>query len=115
MQRKHGQLSYRSQVLGPKYLWEIPAVLSIHQTMPPRRSPKHSKPSISIVQCRHTGYWLVTITCKDRNKLFFDTVGSFPSCADALRMLCPLTHRAPHPPPRHNMPCNFLRTCGPQQ
>lgn len=47
------------------------------------RSPKHSKPSINIVQCRHTGYWLVTVACKDRNKLLFDTV----------RLPCPLHHR----------------------
>ena len=39
-----------------------------------RRSAKHSKPNVSIVQCKHTGYWLVTIACKDRNKLLFDTV-----------------------------------------
>lgn len=38
------------------------------------RSAKHSKPDVSIVPCRHTGYWLISIACKDRNKLLFDTV-----------------------------------------
>ena len=38
------------------------------------RSTKHSKPDVSIVRCKHTGYWLVNISCKDRNKLLFDTV-----------------------------------------
>ena len=38
------------------------------------RSPKHSKPEVDIKHCGQTGYWVVTITCKDRNKLLFDTV-----------------------------------------
>ncbi|KAK9829031.1 hypothetical protein WJX72_003510 [[Myrmecia] bisecta] len=38
------------------------------------RSPKHSKPDVHITPCGHNGYWLVTIKCKDRNKLLFDTV-----------------------------------------
>ena len=38
------------------------------------RSPKHSKPEVDIKHCAQTGYWVVTITCKDRNKLLFDTV-----------------------------------------
>lgn len=41
-----------------------------------RRSTKHSKPDVSIVRCKQTGYWLVNITCKDRNKLLFDTVST---------------------------------------
>ena len=43
------------------------------------RSTKHSKPDVSIVRCKHTGYWLVNITCKDRNKLLFDTVSPLPA------------------------------------
>eukprot|EP00891_Asterochloris_glomerata_P002138 jgi/Astpho2/2138/Aster-03131 len=38
------------------------------------RSPKHSKPVVAITHCGDSGYWLVTITCKDRSKLLFDTV-----------------------------------------
>ena len=38
------------------------------------RSPKHSKPVVTISDCTRQGYWLVAITCKDRNKLLFDTV-----------------------------------------
>lgn len=37
------------------------------------RSPKFSTPDIDI-QYDSTGYWLVDIRCKDRNKLLFDTV-----------------------------------------
>eukprot|EP00884_Botryococcus_braunii_P007924 jgi/Botrbrau1/17132/Bobra.0157s0030.2 len=37
------------------------------------RSPKFSAPDIDI-QYDPTGYWLVDIRCKDRNKLLFDTV-----------------------------------------
>lgn len=37
-------------------------------------SPKYSKPEVSIQHYNHLNYWLVTIRCKDRNKLFFDTV-----------------------------------------
>lgn len=43
------------------------------------RSTKHSKPDVSIVRCKHTGYWLVNITCKDRNKLLFDTASPLPA------------------------------------
>jgi hypothetical protein len=39
----------------------------------PARSPKFSAPDIDI-QYDPTGYWLVDIRCKDRNKLLFDTV-----------------------------------------
>ncbi|KAK9860410.1 hypothetical protein WJX84_010817 [Apatococcus fuscideae] len=38
------------------------------------RSSKHSKPDVAITRCGNGGYWLVTIKCKDRNKLLFDTV-----------------------------------------
>ncbi|KAK9812463.1 hypothetical protein WJX73_001778 [Symbiochloris irregularis] len=38
------------------------------------RSPKHSKPVVTISDATRRGYWLVAITCKDRNKLLFDTV-----------------------------------------
>jgi hypothetical protein len=37
-------------------------------------SPKFSKPYVTIQHYCHLNYWLVTIRCKDRNKLFFDTV-----------------------------------------
>lgn len=37
-------------------------------------SPKHSRPEVSISRCNTSGYWLVSITCKDRSKLLFDTV-----------------------------------------
>lgn len=37
-------------------------------------SPKFSKPHVTIQHYCHLNYWLVTIRCKDRNKLFFDTV-----------------------------------------
>ncbi|CAL8463116.1 g2650 [Coccomyxa elongata] len=46
----------------------------VESSSPLLRSAKHSTPNISIVQCRHTGYWLITIACKDRSKLLFDTV-----------------------------------------
>ena len=29
---------------------------------------------VAITHCGDSGYWLVTITCKDRSKLLFDTV-----------------------------------------
>lgn len=38
------------------------------------RSPKHSKPEVDIKPCAQTGYWVINIMCKDRNKLLFDTV-----------------------------------------
>ncbi len=38
------------------------------------RSPKHSRPDVSITHSSMNGYWLVTIKCKDRTKLLFDTV-----------------------------------------
>lgn len=41
---------------------------------PPDRSPKHSEPEVTIQHSSLFNYWLVTIKCKDRNKLFFDTV-----------------------------------------
>lgn len=31
-------------------------------------------PQVTIQHYEHLNYWLVTIRCKDRNKLFFDTV-----------------------------------------
>lgn len=37
-------------------------------------SPKFSRPHVTIQHYSHLNYWLVTIRCKDRNKLFFDTV-----------------------------------------
>eukprot|EP00879_Flechtneria_rotunda_P017211 GHRR01018032.1.p1 GENE.GHRR01018032.1~~GHRR01018032.1.p1 ORF type:complete len:568 (+),score=198.34 GHRR01018032.1:444-2147(+) len=37
-------------------------------------SPKYSRPDVTIQHYSHLNYWLVTIKCKDRNKLFFDTV-----------------------------------------
>jgi hypothetical protein len=37
-------------------------------------SPKFSKPHVTIQHYCHLNYWMVTIRCKDRNKLFFDTV-----------------------------------------
>jgi hypothetical protein len=37
-------------------------------------SPKASEPEISIQHSSQFNYWLVTIKCRDRNKLFFDTV-----------------------------------------
>ena len=47
----------------------------LHSGLPPEcRSPKHSKPVVAITHCGDSGYWLVTITCKDRSKLLFDTV-----------------------------------------
>ena len=39
-----------------------------------RRSPKHSRPTVTISDCTRRGYWLVAVVCKDRNKLLFDTV-----------------------------------------
>ena len=40
----------------------------------PCRSPKYSAPEIMISKCRDRKYWMVSIKCKDRNKLLFDTV-----------------------------------------
>ena len=37
-------------------------------------SPKYSRPEVTIQHYSHLSYWMVTIKCKDRNKLFFDTV-----------------------------------------
>lgn len=55
------------------------------------RSAKHSTPNISIVQCRHTGYWLITIACKDRSKLLFDTVRSGLSSLQFV-LVCTIMH-----------------------
>ncbi|KAL3142750.1 hypothetical protein ABBQ38_003051 [Trebouxia sp. C0009 RCD-2024] len=38
------------------------------------RSPKHSRPDVSITHSSMNKYWLVTIKCRDRTKLLFDTV-----------------------------------------
>lgn len=38
------------------------------------RSPKHSKPDVDITYNARSGYWVVDIQCKDRQKLLFDTV-----------------------------------------
>ena len=51
------------------------------------RSMKHSKPDVSIVRCKHTGYWLINISCKDRNKLLFDTVSPLYSSSESPVML----------------------------
>ena len=61
-----------------------------------RRSTKHSKPDVSIVRCKHTGYWLVNISCKDRNKLLFDTV-SFHQLL--LQIVLPAEMQQEHPSP----------------
>jgi hypothetical protein len=37
-------------------------------------SAKYSRPEVTIQHYLHLNYWMVTIKCKDRNKLFFDTV-----------------------------------------
>ncbi|KAF6256626.1 hypothetical protein COO60DRAFT_1296103 [Scenedesmus sp. NREL 46B-D3] len=37
-------------------------------------SPASIRPDVTIQHYSHLNYWLVTIRCKDRNKLFFDTV-----------------------------------------
>jgi len=37
-------------------------------------SRKYSRPEVTIQHYGHLNYWLVAISCKDRNKLFFDTV-----------------------------------------
>ena len=39
-----------------------------------RRSPKHSKPEVSVTYNKRCDYWVVDIQCKDRQKLLFDTV-----------------------------------------
>lgn len=38
------------------------------------RSPKLGKPNVSIQPDQRWGYWIVSIRCKDRSKLLFDTV-----------------------------------------
>lgn len=38
------------------------------------RNPKHSQPEISISWLPAFSYWCVSIRCRDRTKLFFDTV-----------------------------------------
>ena len=38
------------------------------------RSPKLGKPNVSIQSDQRRGYWIVSIECKDRSKLLFDTV-----------------------------------------
>ena len=38
------------------------------------RSPKHSKPEVSVTYNKRCDYWVVDIQCKDRQKLLFDTV-----------------------------------------
>jgi hypothetical protein len=40
----------------------------------PIMSAKYSRPEVTIQHYLHLNYWMVTIKCKDRNKLFFDTV-----------------------------------------
>ncbi|KAI8467573.1 MAG: hypothetical protein J3K34DRAFT_523655 [Monoraphidium minutum] len=40
----------------------------------PLVSPKYSRPQVTIQHYAHMHYWLVTIRCKDRNKLLFDSV-----------------------------------------
>jgi hypothetical protein len=37
-------------------------------------SPKYSRPEVSIAHYGHLNYWIVRVRCKDRPKLFFDTV-----------------------------------------
>lgn len=43
-------------------------------TPPHLRSPKYDTPIIDIGHCSHPEYWTVTIRCRDRTKLLFDTV-----------------------------------------
>eukprot|EP01025_Chloroclados_australasicus_P064531 TRINITY_DN8634_c0_g1_i1.p2 TRINITY_DN8634_c0_g1~~TRINITY_DN8634_c0_g1_i1.p2 ORF type:complete len:534 (-),score=80.93 TRINITY_DN8634_c0_g1_i1:109-1710(-) len=38
------------------------------------RSPKACKPQIRVFQDKQRGYWFLQVVCKDRHKLFFDTV-----------------------------------------
>ncbi|KAL6767525.1 hypothetical protein ACKKBF_B35580 [Auxenochlorella protothecoides x Auxenochlorella symbiontica] len=38
------------------------------------RSPKYDRPSVDIERCDSSGYWIVSIACRDRPKLLFDTV-----------------------------------------
>jgi UTP:GlnB (protein PII) uridylyltransferase len=40
----------------------------------PYRSPKFDRPIIEIMHCAHPDYWTVSIRCRDRTKLVFDTV-----------------------------------------
>ncbi|KIY96854.1 hypothetical protein MNEG_11109 [Monoraphidium neglectum] len=40
----------------------------------PLVSPKYSRPQVTIQHYAHMHYWLVTVRCKDRNKLLFDSV-----------------------------------------
>ncbi|KAK2075535.1 hypothetical protein QBZ16_001643 [Prototheca wickerhamii] len=38
------------------------------------RSPKYDRPIVDLELCRSSGYWIVSIACRDRPKLLFDTV-----------------------------------------
>ena len=44
------------------------------------RSPKHDRPIIDIDYSTDCKYWIISIRCRDRNKLLFDTGGP-PGCA----------------------------------
>ena len=59
--------------MGNALPW-IAAPISLVSCVAHARSPKHSKPVVTISDATRRGYWLVAITCKDRNKLLFDTV-----------------------------------------
>lgn len=48
--------------------------LSTDEDLSHLTSPKYSRPEVIIQHYGHLNYWMVTIKCKDRNKLFFDTV-----------------------------------------
>lgn len=53
------------------------SAMSVHENGDPNspfRSPKYAKPLIDISHCSSPDYWTVTIRCRDRTKLLFDTV-----------------------------------------
>mmetsp|Transcript_9972 Transcript_9972/g.21294 ORF Transcript_9972/g.21294 Transcript_9972/m.21294 type:complete len:599 (+) Transcript_9972:309-2105(+) len=49
-------------------------VPSAPSQVPTLISPKASQPEVVITSYKHRNYWAVNIRCKDRKKLFFDTV-----------------------------------------
>jgi len=56
------------------FLWCVPTIFVLAGSDRLLISPKFSRPDVTIQHYSHLNYWMVTIRCKDRNKLFFDTV-----------------------------------------
>ena len=52
-----------------------PRLLPVPQASSAYRSPKHDRPQIDIDYSPDCHYWIISIKCRDRTKLLFDTGG----------------------------------------